>query len=56
MPNIIINNICNQRCSYCFAMDSMTVDKLPLQNQSLGTYLQILKFLKKEGEKEVRLL
>ncbi len=56
MPNIIINNYCNQKCSYCFAEDSMTIEKNPTNTQSLAVFLQILKFLKTYNYKDVRLL
>ena len=56
MPNIIINNYCNQKCSYCFAEDSMTIQKSPLNTQTLTIYLQVLKFLRYYWYKEVRLL
>lgn len=56
MPNIILNNFCNQKCSYCFALDSMTTEALPVKNQKLSTYIRILHFLKKHGYEDVRLL
>ncbi len=56
MPNLIINNSCNQKCAYCFAEKSMTTEKVYENNQSLKTYLQILSFLRKDGHEEVRLL
>lgn len=56
MPNIIINNYCNQKCSYCFAEDSMTIQKNKYNTQSLFIFLSILKFLKKYNYVEVRLL
>lgn len=56
MPNIIINNICNQKCSYCFAEESMDRNTYAVQNQKLSTFLQILKFLKQKWYKDVRIL
>lgn len=56
MPNLIINNFCNQKCTYCFAEKSMTTEKLYENNQSLKVYLQILSFLKKNEYPEVRYL
>lgn len=56
MPNIIINNICNQRCSYCFAEDSMTYEALPVKNQKYSTFISILHFLSKNGYQDVRFL
>lgn len=54
MPNIIINNYCNQKCSYCFAKDNMLSDNK--KDMSLSTYLLVLKYLKLNNEDEVRLL
>lgn len=56
MPNIIINNTCNQRCSYCFAEDSMTYEALPVKNQKYSTFISILHFLKKNRYEDVRFL
>jgi sulfatase maturation enzyme AslB (radical SAM superfamily) len=55
MPNIIINNYCNQSCSYCFANENMKNKNLQ-KDMNILTYLKILKFLKINGEKEVRIL
>ncbi len=56
MPNIIINNTCNQRCSYCFAEESMTYDALPVKNQKNSTFISILRFLRKNNYNDVRFL
>ncbi len=56
MPNIIINNTCNQRCSYCFAEESMTYDALPVKNQKYSTFISILRFLRKNNYNDVRFL
>lgn len=56
MPNLIINNICNQRCKYCFAEDSMFKEVLPVRQQKLSTYLEILRFLRAKWYDEVRYL
>jgi MoaA/NifB/PqqE/SkfB family radical SAM enzyme len=56
MPNIIINNTCNQRCSYCFAEESMTYDALPVKNQKYSTFISILRFLRKNNYDDVRFL
>ncbi len=56
MPNIIINNTCNQKCSYCFAEDSMNKDALPIKNQKISTFIQILRFLRKFWYEDVRFL
>lgn len=55
MPNIIINNYCNQSCSYCFAYENMRNKNLQ-RDMDILTYLKTLKFLKNNSEKEVRLL
>jgi sulfatase maturation enzyme AslB (radical SAM superfamily) len=55
MPNIIINNYCNQKCSYCFANENMKNKKLQ-KDMNILTYIKILKFLKTNQETEVRLL
>ena len=55
MPNIIINNYCNQKCSYCFANANMKDKKLQ-KDMSISTYLNILKFLNKSNDKNVRIL
>ena len=55
MPNIIINNYCNQACSYCFANANMH-DKTLQKDMSLSIFITILKFLKKNNQKEVRIL
>lgn len=56
MPNIIINNYCNQKCSYCFAEDSMTIQKNPSNTQTLAVFLRILRYLKSYNYTDVRLL
>ena len=56
MPNIIINNYCNQKCSYCFAEDSMTILKNSSNTMSFSIFLSILKFLKSYNYKQVRFL
>lgn len=55
MPNIIINNYCNQACSYCFANENMKDASLQ-KNMSLSTYLCILKYLKNIWDNDVRIL
>lgn len=54
MPNIIINNYCNQKCEYCFAEANMSNPLLKRQ-MSVSLYIIILKFLKINKE-EVRIL
>lgn len=53
MPNIIVNNYCNQKCEYCFAESNMNKSKE--KNMTIGLYLLVLKFLKSQNQ-EVRLL
>lgn len=55
MPNIIINNYCNQACSYCFANANMQ-DTSRQKDMSLSTFVSILKFLKKNNQTKVRIL
>lgn len=55
MPNIIINNYCNQKCSYCFANANMKDESL-MKNMSISTFLKILKFLKNNKDNNVRIL
>lgn len=55
MPNIIINNYCNQSCSYCFASENMKDTSLQ-KNMSLSTYLCILKYLRHIDDENVRIL
>lgn len=55
MPNIIVNNYCNQKCLYCFANKNMMDSNLQ-KNMKLETYIKILKYLKKNKISEVRIL
>lgn len=55
MPNIIINNYCNQKCSYCFANENMK-DEWLQKNMTFYTYLKILKLLKNNNDNNVRIL
>lgn len=55
MPNIIINNYCNQKCSYCFANENMKNEELQ-KNMTIKTYLIILKYLKFNNDNNVRIL
>lgn len=43
MPNIIINNYCNQHCPYCFAQDMMAKDN---NNTTLEEFKKIFGWLK----------
>lgn len=54
MPNIIINNYCNQKCEYCFAKKTMnTVEK---KDMNTLLFLKILKYLKENNYNSVRIL
>lgn len=55
MPNIIINNYCNQKCSYCFAWENMK-NKLLQKDMGIKTYVSILKYLKLNNDNNVRIL
>lgn len=55
MPNIIINNYCNQKCSYCFAHKNMAKKELQ-KDIKIITYLEILKYLKNNNDNYVRIL
>jgi molybdenum cofactor biosynthesis enzyme MoaA len=54
MPNIIINNYCNQKCEYCFAENNMSISTK--KEMSIITFIKVLKYLKFNEEKEVRIL
>jgi len=55
MANIIINNYCNQTCSYCFAWKNMQ-DKSLKKEMSITTFLYCLRHLRTVGDNEVRIL
>lgn len=54
MPNIIINNYCNQKCKYCFAEDNMT--SIAKKDMNVNTFIKILKYLKNNNDNNVRIL
>lgn len=54
MPNIIINNYCNQKCKYCFAEDNMT--SIVKKDMKTSTFIKILKYLKHNNDFNVRIL
>lgn len=54
MPNIIINNYCNQKCEYCFAEDNMN-SKLK-KDMSILTFIKILKYLRQNNDPNIRIL
>lgn len=55
MANIIINNYCNQTCSYCFAWKNMQ-DRSLKKEMDIKTFLYCLKHLKVIGDDRVRIL
>ena len=55
MPNIILNNYCNQKCSYCFANENMENKELQKEMRT-GTFLQILQYLKQQKDYNMRIL
>lgn len=54
MPNIIINNYCNQKCKYCFAEDNMS--SLIKNDMNILTFIKVLKYLKFNNDNNVRIL
>ena len=54
MPNILITNSCNQKCSYCFAADEFKKKKN--QEIKLSNFKKVLDFLKKSDDNIVRLM
>jgi len=44
MPNILITNVCNLKCSYCFAAEKLSKDHMSLENVEY-----VIKFLKDSG-------
>jgi len=53
MANILITNICNQKCSYCFAENEFQKKKTEM---SFNDFKKALSFLKKSGDNKVRLM
>lgn len=57
MPNILLTNICNQKCPYCFARDVIQGKQSNIQGELILKNLKtILDFLEKSGEKNVRFM
>jgi len=57
MANIILTNICNQKCPYCFAKKEMSVGaRRGKKEMSFENFKTVLEFFKKNEEKEIRLL
>jgi len=53
MPNVLLTNHCNQKCSYCFAEEEMRRKRNEI---SLKDFEVVLNFLEKSEEKNVRLM
>ena len=51
MPNVLLTNRCNQKCSYCFAFKQARSNSL---ESSLKNIDVVLDFLKKSNNKNVR--
>lgn len=56
MANLILTNLCNQRCSYCFAESYLQNDVNPSNYVSLSTFEKYLNFLDRSHNDQVRLL
>lgn len=52
--NILINTYCNLKCPYCFA--DPTMKECPVKNMSIKDFRTVLNFLRKNGDKQVRLI
>lgn len=53
-PNILLTEVCNRNCRYCFAKDEM--DKAKKKEMDISDFEKVLDFLEKDGQKEVRLM
>jgi hypothetical protein len=53
-PNILLTNICNQRCPYCFAQEGMM--KAKAKYMSLEDFKKLASFLQKQGVTNIRLM
>ena len=53
--NIMVNNYCNLRCSYCFASTEM-YEKAEKQNMKEKDFFKVLTYLKRNGIREVRII
>lgn len=53
-PNILLTNLCNARCEYCFARDEM--NRNMVQEMKYKDFLKVVKFLKKNKVTSLRLM
>jgi sulfatase maturation enzyme AslB (radical SAM superfamily) len=53
-PNILLTNVCNQNCIYCFAKKEKNKSKE--EEMSLKNYKKLIVILKKNGIKDLRLM
>lgn len=53
MANILLTNICNQKCSYCFAVNQLEREKAEMSFKDLKF---VLSFLKRSRENTIRLM
>ncbi|MFQ5611374.1 MAG: radical SAM protein [Anaerolineae bacterium] len=56
MTNLILNDVCNLRCPYCFALDYQGEQTSPEHFLSLEAFRSRLEFLERSGMEQVRLL
>jgi molybdenum cofactor biosynthesis enzyme MoaA len=56
MANLIITNVCNQKCCYCFADSYLQNNERPSANLSLSTFNKYLDYLDRSKIDQVRLL
>ncbi len=54
MANLSITNVCNKKCVYCFAGD--TLDEYGKTYMDIETYIEALNYLERSGIKQARLL
>ena len=53
MANILLTNVCNQKCPYCFAAEQLKLKKVEM---SFRDFKVVLNLLEKSGEKTIRLM
>jgi hypothetical protein len=56
MTNLMLNDVCNLRCPYCFALDYRGGQTSPKHFLSLEAFQARLEFLERSGMEQVRLL